>query len=78
MTALEKADLATIKKVRAYERKFGNRREVLEEVARVNHLRLAKRPANAAPAYQPTSYQPTSATSVGTGGGDRMEKSGRP
>jgi hypothetical protein len=32
--ALEEADLATIRKIRAYERKFANRRDVLEEVAR--------------------------------------------
>ena len=41
MAALDKADTATIKKVRGYERKFANRPDVLEEVARVHHRRLA-------------------------------------
>ena len=55
LTALEDADLATINKVRGYERKFANRPDVLEEVARVYHRRQARRPASAAPAYQPMS-----------------------
>jgi hypothetical protein len=55
VTALEEADLATIKKVRGYERKFANRPGVLEEVVRVHHRRLANRPASAPPAYQPMS-----------------------
>ncbi len=38
--ALGTADMATIKKVRAYERKFANRHDVLEEVVRVHHRRL--------------------------------------
>ena len=54
VAALEDADLATISKVRGYERKFANRGR-LEEVARVYHRRLASRPASAAPAYQPMS-----------------------
>ena len=37
--ALERADLATISKVRTYERKFANRPEVLEEAVRVHHQR---------------------------------------
>ncbi len=72
LTALEEADLATIKKVRGYERKFAHRPDVLEEVARVHHRRQASRPASAAPAYQPMSK-----TSVASPG-DRPEKSGRP
>jgi hypothetical protein len=48
VTALEDADVATIKRVRGYERKFANRRDVLEEVARVHHARLATQPASAA------------------------------
>jgi hypothetical protein len=72
LTALEEADLATIKKVRGYERKFGNRRDVLEEVVRVHHRRQAMQPAIAAPAYQPMS-----ATSDASPRGDRTEKSGR-
>jgi hypothetical protein len=36
VAALEKADLATIKRVRGYERKFAARRVVLDEVARLH------------------------------------------
>jgi prophage DNA circulation protein len=72
VAALAEADLATIKKVRAYERKFANRREVLEEVARVNHRRQASQPASAAPAYQPASRR-----TVPGPHGDRTGKSGR-
>jgi hypothetical protein len=55
VAALEEADLATIKKVRSYERKFANRRRVNDAVARVHHERRVAAPAVAAPAYQPTS-----------------------
>jgi hypothetical protein len=55
VAALEKADLATIKRVRDYERKFANRRQVVEEVVRVHRERRATEPATAAPAYQPAS-----------------------
>ena len=55
VTALGEADLATIKKVRGYERKFANRPDVLDEVVRVHHQRLGERPASPAPAYQPLS-----------------------
>ena len=55
VAALEKADLATIKRVRDYERKFTNRRQVVEEVVRVHRERRATEPAIAAPAYQPAS-----------------------
>jgi hypothetical protein len=72
VTALEDSDLATITKVRGYERKFANRPDVLEEVARVHHRRLATRPASAAPAYQPMS-----ATSASSAPADRPERSGR-
>lgn len=41
VTALEEADMTTIKGVRSYERKFANRGSVLEEVVRVHHRRLA-------------------------------------
>jgi hypothetical protein len=58
VAALGEADLATIKKVRGYERKFGNRARVLEEVVRVHRARRATEPASAAPAYQPTSARP--------------------
>lgn len=53
VAALEDADLATIRKVRAYERKFGNRPDVLEEVVRVYHGWRASQPRSAAPSYQP-------------------------
>jgi hypothetical protein len=36
VAALEKADLATIKRVRGYERKFAGRRLVLDEVTRLH------------------------------------------
>jgi hypothetical protein len=55
LTALKEADLTTIKKVRGYERKFANRRDVLEEVIRVHHARRAAQPASAPPGYQPMS-----------------------
>jgi hypothetical protein len=41
--ALEDADLATIKRVRAYERKFANRPAVLDEVVRAYHRRPDRR-----------------------------------
>ena len=37
VAALESADLATIKEIRGYERRFANRPEVLAAVARVHH-----------------------------------------
>jgi uncharacterized protein (DUF433 family) len=68
-TALKEADRATIKKVRGYERKFANRPDVLEEVARAHQRRQATQPASVAPAYQPISA---------TSGRDRTERDGRP
>jgi hypothetical protein len=73
VAALEDADLATLKKVRAYERKFANRPAVLEAVVRVHHRRVAVRPPTAAP-----SYQPMSATGVSSVPVDRSERSSRP
>ncbi|HEX5956665.1 MAG TPA: hypothetical protein VFY37_12065 [Solirubrobacterales bacterium] len=73
LTALEDADLATIKKVRGYERKFANRPDVLEEVARVYHRPQATQPASAAPAYRPMSAAPASNGPI-----DRRDKSDRP
>jgi hypothetical protein len=55
LAALEQGDVATIKKVRDYERKFANRPEVLDEVVRLHGERRATEPAVAAPGYQPTS-----------------------
>jgi hypothetical protein len=53
VAALKEADLATIKKVRSYERKFAKRPDVLEEVVRVHHRRRATQPKSAATSYQP-------------------------
>ena len=61
LAVVRDADLETITRVRGYERKFANRRRVLDEVGRFHRERRALQPASAAPAYQPTSYQPTSA-----------------
>lgn len=50
VAALKKADLAAIKRVRGYERKFGARREVLEAVTRAHgklRVPLASRDAEA-------------------------------
>ena len=69
VSALQEADLATISNVRGYERKFANRPDVLEEVIRVHHRRLATQPASSAPAYQPIS-----AKSGASPGGDRPVK----
>ena len=65
VAALEEADLATIKRVRGYERKFANRSEVLEEVVRVHHRRQAAEPASAAPGTSRSSAR------------IRLERSGR-
>ena len=51
--ALQDADMATIKKVRGYERKFANRPVVLDAVAEAHARRLASDPAQ-------TTYQPQS------------------
>jgi hypothetical protein len=64
VAALEEADLATIKKVRGYERKFANRSEVVEEVVRVHRRRQATEPVSAAPGYQPISARTRSSASV--------------
>jgi hypothetical protein len=77
-TALKEADLTTVKKVRAYERKFANRRDVLEEVVRAHHRLLESEPASAAPVDQPTSYEPNSAGSVASPDTDRTQNSSRP
>ena len=56
VTRLGEADLPTIKRVRAYERKFGKRPDILDEAVRVQHLRRAAQPAAAAAPYVPTQY----------------------
>lgn len=51
------ADLDTVKKVRGYERKFGNRPDVLDEVDRVHARRRETEPAAEATPYAPTQYR---------------------
>jgi hypothetical protein len=58
VSAVKRADRATIQKVRGYERKFANRPAVLEAVVRAHHQGLADRPASPVPAYQPMSARP--------------------
>ena len=58
VSALERADLPTIKKVRGYERKFANRHDVLEAVTRTRRARSAATPATPPPVDQPTSARP--------------------
>lgn len=55
VTALETADLASIKRVRAYERKFANRPEVLEQVIRVHHRTIERDGAPPAPGQRASS-----------------------
>ena len=50
---LADADMPTVKRIRAYERKFANRPLVLDEVVRVHHRLYGAQPAEEAPAYQP-------------------------
>jgi hypothetical protein len=55
VAALQDCDMAMIKAVRGYERKFANRPDVLDEVARVHHHHLAEHPPAPPPAYQSAS-----------------------
>lgn len=55
VTALEDADLETVTRVRGYERKFANRRAVLEVVDRVHRTRRDERPATTPQRYQAAS-----------------------
>ena len=65
VAALKEADLATIQKVRGYERKFANRPVVLDEVVRLHRQRRADQPASAPPSSEPTSAtRASSAASV--------------
>jgi hypothetical protein len=73
VAALGEADMAKIKAVRAYERKFGNRPDVLEEVVRVHHRRQETEPARSAPSYQPLGGAVASSAPV-----DRPEGSAAP
>ena len=83
VSALEEADLATISKVRGYERKFAHRPDVLEEVARVYP------PASGKPTRKRGARLPADEQNVGresrrrsasgaSPGGDRPVRSGRP
>lgn len=49
VVALDTADLKTVKRVRAYERKFANRPQVLDGVVRVQHRRLDAQAEGASP-----------------------------
>lgn len=55
--ALGEANLDTLRKVRGYERKFANRPQVLEAIARAHGVRRTTETAVAAPAYEPTQYR---------------------
>jgi steroid delta-isomerase-like uncharacterized protein len=61
VAALERADLATIDHVRAYERKFANRAEVLDAVARIRHHLTEQAPSHDTRAYTATRYGPPTA-----------------
>jgi hypothetical protein len=77
VAVLGDTDLATIKRVRAYERKFANRPAVLDEVVRVHHRSLADRPAHPKPGYQPMSASATGSAmgaTVVNSRGDRTER----
>jgi hypothetical protein len=63
LAAVANADLATLKRVRGYERKFRGRPPVLDEVIRIQRARREAQPASPAPAYQPLSA--TSGASAG-------------
>jgi hypothetical protein len=68
VSALERADPATIQRVRGYERKFAKRPAVLEAVVRAHHRGLADRPASPVPGYQPMSARPRADRSKTRGG----------
>lgn len=55
LAAVETADMATLKKVRGYERKFRDRPRVLEATVREQHARRAAEPPKPPPSYAPMS-----------------------
>jgi steroid delta-isomerase-like uncharacterized protein len=57
-TALEQADLATIDDIRAYERKFANRPDVLDKVGQVRHRLAEEESRHDSASYRATSYGP--------------------
>lgn len=54
VASLENADLATIKRVRAYEAKFAGRHDIVEAVAKLFSARRASTPRESAPAQAPS------------------------
>jgi hypothetical protein len=56
LALLGEADLATIKRVRSYERKFAKRREIMDEVGRTHSRRRGIEPAAKTRSYAPTQY----------------------
>ena len=69
LAALEDADSQTIKKVRAYERKFQNRTSVLDEVVRIQQARRAAEPVRVVPAYLPASARSGASSGRAKGSG---------
>jgi len=59
VAALEAADLATIKNIRAYERKFHNRPNVQEAVEKARRRAEEDQPARGSGGYHATSYGPS-------------------
>ena len=70
--AVANADLATIKEVRAYERRFRGRPGVLDEAVRIQRARRAAEPSRVVPAYLPASAR-LGASSGGAKGAARRE-----
>jgi len=52
IASLDGADIGTIKRIRDYERKFANRKEVVDAVIAAAHADRAARPVEKPPAYQ--------------------------
>jgi hypothetical protein len=59
VAAVADGNRATIKRIRAYERKFANRPKVLDEIVRAVHERKTSEPAEPPPGYQPMSADKT-------------------
>ena len=57
VAAVANADRAAIKRVRAYERKFANRPDVMAAVGSAMHERRTSEPAAPPPAYEPASAE---------------------
>ena len=53
LARLENADDETLKHVRDYERKFGNRPPIHDRAMELHHERMASKPPEKPPAYQP-------------------------